>query len=57
MYDKAGHLCPVDGGLIERNVLLYFSGFVKPIYEESADAEGKFAICNTTSLFKKNRKL
>lgn len=57
VYDKAGHLCPVDGGLIERNVLLYFSGFVKPIYEESADAEGNFAICNTTSLFKKNIKL
>lgn len=41
VYDKAGHLCPIDGGLIECNVYLYFSGYMKPIYEESADLEGK----------------
>lgn len=42
VYDKKGHLCPFDSGLIEGNVLLYFSGYMKPIYEESADAEGMF---------------
>lgn len=40
MYDKEGHLCPFDGGLIESNVLLYFSGFLKPIYEEDPSVEG-----------------
>lgn len=40
MYDKQGHLCPFDGGLIERNVLLYFSGYVKPIYEDDPSTEG-----------------
>ncbi|KAL1124037.1 hypothetical protein AAG570_001807 [Ranatra chinensis] len=40
IYDKAGHLCPIDSGLIERNVLLYFSGYVKAVYEESPDIEG-----------------
>lgn len=40
MYDKKGHLCPIDTCLIEDNVLLYFSGYLKPIYEESAAAEG-----------------
>ncbi|KAG8247308.1 DNA (cytosine-5)-methyltransferase 1, partial [Homalodisca vitripennis] len=40
IYDKAGHLCPFDGGLIERNVLLYFSGYIKAIYEENPEAEG-----------------
>ncbi|KAF2360331.1 S-adenosyl-L-methionine-dependent methyltransferase [Trinorchestia longiramus] len=34
VYDKQGHLCPFDGGLIERNVLLYTSGFIKPIFAE-----------------------
>lgn len=40
VYDKKGHLVPFDGGLIERNVLLYFSGYVKPIYEEDPTIEG-----------------
>lgn len=41
VYDKEGHLCPFDNGLIEQNVLLYFSGYMKAIYEESPDPEGK----------------
>jgi DNA (cytosine-5)-methyltransferase 1 len=41
VYDKEGHLCPFDNGLIERNVLLYFSGYMKAIYEESPDPEGE----------------
>ena len=40
VYDKEGHLCPFDNGLIERNVLLYFSGYMKAIYEENSDIEG-----------------
>jgi DNA (cytosine-5)-methyltransferase 1 len=41
VYDKAGHLCPFDVGLIEQNVLLYFSGYMKAIYEENPDPEGE----------------
>jgi hypothetical protein len=41
IYDKAGHLCPFDVGLIERNVMLYFSGYMKAIYEENPDPEGE----------------
>lgn len=40
VYDKNGHLCPFDTGLIERNVFLYFSGYMKAIYEENSDPEG-----------------
>ncbi|KAK4878394.1 hypothetical protein RN001_010900 [Aquatica leii] len=39
VYDKNGHLCPFDTGLIEANKLLYFSGYVKPIYEEDTSTE------------------
>ncbi|XP_064557116.1 DNA (cytosine-5)-methyltransferase 1-like, partial [Zonotrichia leucophrys gambelii] len=35
VYDKRGHLCPFDSGLIERNIELYFSGVVKPIYDDN----------------------
>lgn len=31
-----GHLCPFDTGLIEQNKLLYFSGYVKPVYDENS---------------------
>jgi DNA (cytosine-5)-methyltransferase 1 len=41
VYDNAGHLCPFDVGLSERNVLLYFSGYMKAIYEENPDPEGE----------------
>ncbi|KAK5639618.1 hypothetical protein RI129_012110 [Pyrocoelia pectoralis] len=34
IYDKNGHLCPFDTGLIESNKMLYFSGYIKPIYED-----------------------
>lgn len=40
MYDKNGHLCPFDGGLIEKNINIYFSGYVKPIYEDDPSIEG-----------------
>ncbi|XP_023572897.1 DNA (cytosine-5)-methyltransferase 1 isoform X2 [Octodon degus] len=40
VYCKRGHLCPIDTGLIEKNVELYFSGSAKAIYEEDPSAEG-----------------
>ncbi|XP_014214363.1 DNA (cytosine-5)-methyltransferase 1 [Copidosoma floridanum] len=40
VYDKNGHVCPFDGGLIERNIDIYFSGYVKPIYEDDSSIEG-----------------
>lgn len=40
VYDKRGHLCPFDNGLIERNVELYFSCAVKPIYDDNPCLEG-----------------
>jgi DNA (cytosine-5)-methyltransferase 1 len=35
------HLCPFDTGLVEKNVELFFSGAVKPIYDENPDPSGK----------------
>ncbi|XP_066590215.1 DNA (cytosine-5)-methyltransferase 1-like isoform X2 [Prorops nasuta] len=40
VYDKNGHLCAFDSGLVEKNVMLYFSGYIKPIYEENSSPEG-----------------
>jgi hypothetical protein len=48
VYDKEGHLCPFDVGLIERNVLLYFSGYIKAIYADNPYTEG----VDIKSLFK-----
>lgn len=39
VYDRHTHLCPIDAGLIERDVELYFSGYVKPIYDEDPSPE------------------
>ena len=41
VYDKNGHLCPFDSGLIEKNIELFFSGYVKPIYDENQLIEGR----------------
>ena len=41
MYDKYGHLCPFDTGLIDKNIELFISGYVKPVYDESPGKEGK----------------
>nr|XP_023026505.1 DNA (cytosine-5)-methyltransferase 1-like [Leptinotarsa decemlineata] len=35
VYDDKGHLCSFDSGLIEKNIPLRFSGYVKPIYDEN----------------------
>ncbi|PSN43418.1 hypothetical protein C0J52_02651 [Blattella germanica] len=45
VYDKEGHLCPFDNGLIEKNTMLFFSGYMKAIYEENADPEGESLCC------------
>lgn len=37
VYDQHMHLCPFDTGLVEKNVELYFSGSVKPIYDDNPD--------------------
>ncbi|XP_073076287.1 DNA (cytosine-5)-methyltransferase 1 isoform X6 [Manis javanica] len=40
VYCKRGHLCPIDTGLIEKNVELFFSGSAKPIYDDDPSLEG-----------------
>ncbi|XP_048198152.1 DNA (cytosine-5)-methyltransferase 1 isoform X2 [Perognathus longimembris pacificus] len=40
VYCKRGHLCPIDNGLIEKNVELFFSGSAKAIYEDNPSPEG-----------------
>lgn len=40
VYCKRGHLCPIDTGLIEKNVELLFSGTAKAIYEDNPSSEG-----------------
>lgn len=42
VYCKRGHLCPIDTGLIEKNVELFFSGSAKPIYDDDPSLEGKW---------------
>ncbi|XP_006898898.1 PREDICTED: DNA (cytosine-5)-methyltransferase 1 [Elephantulus edwardii] len=40
VYCKLGHLCPIDTGLIEKNVELYLAGSAKPIYADDPSPEG-----------------
>ncbi|KAK7800480.1 hypothetical protein U0070_024260, partial [Myodes glareolus] len=40
VYCNRGHLCPVDTGLIEKNIELFFSGCAKAIYDENPSVEG-----------------
>ena len=42
IYDKNMHMCPFDTGLVEKNVELYFSGVVKPIYEDNPTPQGLY---------------
>lgn len=32
-------MCPFDTGLIEANKRLYFSGYIKPVYDEDSSPE------------------
>lgn len=50
VYDRKGHLCPFDTGLVERNIELYFSGVVKPIYDDNPCLDGKYGIICGLSL-------
>ena len=43
VYDKHGHLCDFDSGLIEKNKEVFFSCYVKPIYEDNPSADGGIA--------------
>jgi len=45
IYDKNSHLCAFDSGLIEKNIDLYFSGCVKPIYDENLSPDGQQCFC------------
>ncbi|KAI5727206.1 hypothetical protein M8J76_016131 [Diaphorina citri] len=40
VYDQNGHLCPFDTGLVEKNVILNFSGYLKCITSEDPTPEG-----------------
>ncbi|XP_044757853.1 DNA (cytosine-5)-methyltransferase PliMCI-like [Coccinella septempunctata] len=40
IYCKNGHLCPFYSGLIETDVLLYFSGHIKPVYDDNSNPDG-----------------
>ncbi|KAL5240708.1 hypothetical protein ACI65C_008118 [Semiaphis heraclei] len=43
IYDENGHMCSIDSGMMERNVNLYITGYVKPIYNRSLDIKGGIA--------------
>ncbi|XP_049981417.1 DNA (cytosine-5)-methyltransferase 1 isoform X4 [Alexandromys fortis] len=59
VYCNRGHLCPVDTGLIEKNIELYFAGCAKAIYDENPSVEGTCTgkgMCNVQGLLKKRTK-
>nr|CAB3239240.1 DNA (cytosine-5)-methyltransferase 1 [Phallusia mammillata] len=39
VYDKSTHVCSFDSGLVERNVELFFSGVIKPVYDEDSSTD------------------
>jgi len=43
IYDENGHMCSIDSGIMERNVKLYITGYMKPIYNRSLNIEDGFA--------------
>ncbi len=45
-YDREGHVVPFGSGLVERNVELLFSGYIKPVYDDNPNAEGGVAMCD-----------
>ncbi|XP_052586847.1 DNA (cytosine-5)-methyltransferase 1-like [Peromyscus californicus insignis] len=40
VYCSRGHLCPIDTGLIEKDIKLYFSGCAKAIDDDDPSVEG-----------------
>ena len=45
VYCKDGHMTSFDIGLLEKNKELFFSGYVKPIYDENPSPEGRIFYC------------
>ncbi|XP_050436702.1 DNA (cytosine-5)-methyltransferase PliMCI-like [Adelges cooleyi] len=39
IYDENGHMCSIDTGMMERNMALYLTGYVKPVYDHSPSIE------------------
>uniref|UniRef100_A0A2S2Q3B0 Cytosine-specific methyltransferase n=1 Tax=Sipha flava TaxID=143950 RepID=A0A2S2Q3B0_9HEMI len=39
IYDENGHMCSIDSGMMERNIPLYLTGYVKPIYDNGPGVE------------------
>lgn len=39
IFDQAGHLVPIDRGLIETDVRIYMSGYLKSICSDSLDID------------------
>nr|QJS39016.1 DNA methyltransferase 1 [Mythimna separata] len=39
IFDEQGHLCPIDGGLVESDVRIYMSGYLKSICSDSAEID------------------
>ncbi|XP_060863643.1 DNA (cytosine-5)-methyltransferase 1-like [Metopolophium dirhodum] len=39
IYDENGHMCSIDSGVMERNITIYMTGYVKPIYDNSPGIE------------------
>ncbi|XP_060803321.1 DNA (cytosine-5)-methyltransferase PliMCI isoform X2 [Amyelois transitella] len=39
IFDEQGHLCPIDGGLIESDVRIFMSGYLKSICSDSSDID------------------
>lgn len=44
IYDKNGHLCSLDSEIVERNVPMYLTGFIKPIYDSSLSIDNGFPV-------------
>lgn len=39
IFDKQGHLCPIDSGLIESDVRLCMSGYLKSMWADSSEID------------------
>ncbi|XP_075978235.1 DNA (cytosine-5)-methyltransferase 1-like [Anticarsia gemmatalis] len=39
IFDEQGHLCPIDGGLVENDVRIYMSGYLKSICSDSFEID------------------
>ncbi|CAD0201424.1 unnamed protein product [Chrysodeixis includens] len=39
IFDAQGHLCPIDGGLVENDVRIYMSGYLKSICSDSHEID------------------